>query len=279
MRARPLFPGAVLAALAMACFVLGCSGSLGLPLDIIPMGSGLVIVPAPDAESTPSLTLLAERSVGELGGARVSVYGVSGRFARIENSAGNQVCGPGVAALFWVDPAAQAIRRFARFGDPGAGTAAPTLVATAVYENLYPTDELGYDLDWQIARPPRVVITVSGVYTRVDAGSAGTIDNGYSTGAVAFLDLYRPDPVNILSFAGVAGDDPMTLTVLTVDSQGAHTTVTGTGHFTGCSDLLGLERDDPGRFVSTTLAMTNGQVEELSVLGGPPPTAETEYGR
>ena len=280
MRACPPLPGAVLlvASAAIGC-LLGCAGVPGLPLDTIPLGTGLVVVPAPDAEATPTLTVLAERTVGELGNARVLVYGIGGRFARIENSAGRQVCGSGTAALFWVDPGARAIRRYVRFGDPGTGTAPPTLTATAVYEDLYPPDELGNDIDLETARPPRVVITVSGVYTQVDAGSAGTINNAYSIGAVAFLDLYRPDPVNVLSFAGAAGDEPMTLAVLTWDSQGMHTTVTGTGHFTGCSDLLGFERSDAGRSVNTTLAMANGQVEELSVLGGPPPTAEVARSR
>ena len=250
--------------LAVTLLTLGCGGGSSFPpLTVLPLGTGLLTISPPDPAYAPTLTVLAERTLDQAGQGRAVLYGVSGRFTRIENSLGTTICGPGIGALIYVDPVRKEILRTVAFGDPGAWAGPPLLLATAVAEDIY-----SVDLDYP--RPPRVVVTVGGIFAGVDAGPAGRIDSALCTGAVATFDLNSPDPVNVVAFDGRAADAPLVFWTPATDLEGLHARVSASGHAVRARDLRGFDRQAEGGAVELLLDLRSTDVEELSFMGGIP---------
>lgn len=259
---------AAAAPLAVVLLLAGCAGSSGPSWDHLPLGTGLSVAPAGASTAAPSLTTLAARTVDQRGGRRAVLYGLSGRFTAIRNSAGTQLAGGGIGAILYVDLDANELQRAIVFGDPGPGVEPPVFGATEIAESpIYDTSSR--DLT---DRPRRVVVTVSGLFTGVDAGRAGTIAGSRNTGAVAVLDLFDPGVVNVLCLESSANaEEPVSFGVPQGDLEGYRATVSGTGPFDRAADLRGLYRAEPGGALQALFDLRSGAVEQFTVLGGPVP--------
>lgn len=261
----------LVAVAACACcsglMLASCTGSPGSPLRAVPLGTGLVVRAAPEATTTPGLTVLARRQKSERGERRAELQAVAGRFARIESSAGVEVCGEGVAALLYVDLDAREVRRVIRFTAPAPGAANPTVAGAEIHE-LEP-DRWG-NMVWT-DRPPYAVVTVSGLFSGVDAAPTGTIPAGVYCGAVVYLDLWYPERANVLALQGAPDAAPLTFGTATADAQVERVTVQGEGHYIAALDLLGFRQEAEGRALRAVLNVRDGSVYLLSAIGGPEP--------
>lgn len=261
-RACPL-AGVAAVALFVSCLSLAsCAGSGGLPYEPVALGTGLTVVSAEGSDPRPFLTVLAERTAEYRGEDRMLVYGIAGRFACVRNSFGQVVAGPGIAALVYVDAGRGRVMRVVVFGDPGPGAPVPVFQAKVVDEDLF-------DLaDGELPRPPRLVISMAGIHSGVDAGPAGRIEGGMFTGAVAVMDLDGPGPLNVIAFEGEPGDAPMEFEDITADSQGTRATVHALGHVVRARDLCGFNRVDEGQAVRLQVDLRRGVVTELTLAPG-----------